>query len=66
VDLDSLLQGLGSVATTDGYEDFLPAMPSTDTGAIFVPADSGLENDWLAGGASESGSSLQQRDPWNF
>ncbi|KAF2811073.1 uncharacterized protein BDZ99DRAFT_385519 [Mytilinidion resinicola] len=61
VDLDSLLQGFGNVATADAYEDFLPAMPSTDTGAIFVPADSGIENDWLAGGANEQNPPLQQR-----
>jgi hypothetical protein len=61
VDLDSLLQGLGNVATNDAYEDFLPAMPSTDTGAIFVPADSGIENDWLAGGSGEQSAALRQR-----
>lgn len=64
VDFESLLGGLGSAASGEGYDDFLAGMPTEDPGAIFVPVDAGMGvqgNEWIDGvGNTGLGNATQQ------
>ncbi|OCK84793.1 hypothetical protein K432DRAFT_94554 [Lepidopterella palustris CBS 459.81] len=67
VDLDTLLEGLNTAPSSAGMDGFLGAVPSTDTAAIFMPADSGVEDDWMAGVSDRSQMPpLRQWDTWRF
>lgn len=66
VDIDSLLEGLGNAPSTDGLDDFLATIPSSEAAAIFVPADEGVENDWIGSGGGGQLPPLQQWDNWEF
>jgi hypothetical protein len=56
LDFESLLGGLTSASTTEGFEDFFKGMPTQDPGAIFVPVDNGLQQgpnvEWVDNGVS--------------
>ena len=60
LDIDSLLDGLGNAPSTDGLDDFLATIPSSEAAAIFVPADPGVENDWIGSGGGGQLPPLQQ------
>ena len=60
MDIDSLLEGLGNAPSTDGLDDFLATIPSSDAAAIFVPVDSSVENDWIGSGGGGQLPPLQQ------
>ncbi|KAF2750360.1 hypothetical protein M011DRAFT_465126 [Sporormia fimetaria CBS 119925] len=72
VDFESLLGGMSSTATAEGYDDFLAGMQtSEDGGAIYVPVDAGVSvqgNDWIEGvntvQGSAGGGGLQQWVGW--
>ncbi|KAF2012477.1 hypothetical protein BU24DRAFT_411848 [Aaosphaeria arxii CBS 175.79] len=79
LDFDSLLGGLASGGSAEGFEDFLAQMPQAEGhGAIFMPADTnGVQvqgNEWMEGSvqsvqsvqSTSPNASLHQWENWNI
>ena len=53
LDFESILSGLASGNSTEGFEDFFTGVPNQDPGAIFVPVDTGVQQvqntEWIDG-----------------
>lgn len=65
VDFDSLLGSLNGGGNPDDFDIFSNMAANQDTGAIFVPVDTGAQGQSDFGTASPNGG-LQQWENWNF